>query len=147
MLYDIATTRAQPMVPGNANLPQRGQPAAGPAEVLLPEGAQPAPTGLPAGTPAEIPAHSPAAWPGSETEVAAAAAAAGRAALAARAAASAAAPAPPEQAPAGAIHLDAPRPHQPQPLMSPRRPAGAPATGTVVPPVSRVPRRRSELAS
>ncbi len=149
MLYDIATTRAQPMVPSTTNLPQRGQPAAGPAEVLLPEGIQPAPTGLPAGTAAEIPAHSPAAWPGSETEVAAAAAAAGRAALAARAAAAApAAPgAPADAPPAGAIHLDAPRPHQPQPLMSPRRPGVAPATGTVVPPVSRVPRRRSELAS
>ncbi len=158
MLYDIATTRAQPMVPGTANLPQRGQAAAGPAEVLLPADAQvPAPAApAPLAPAAEIPTESPASWPGSETEVAAAAAAAGRAALAARVAKvaaehaaeqSASAPAEPEPSPAGAIHRDAPRPHQPQPLMSPRPTGGGPASGTVVPPVSRVPRRRSELAS
>ena len=149
MLYDISLTRTQPAPV--TNLPQRGpaaQPA--PAEVLLPVAdASPLPpaaapaaaaAAMPPQTPAtelEIPVHSPAAWPGSETLAPAAASA---------------------PVPSGAdtpVHRDAPRPHQPQPLMAPRRKAGAPApagapagaaTGTVVPPVSRVPRRRSELA-
>ncbi|MBL8774419.1 MAG: GGDEF domain-containing protein [Acidimicrobiales bacterium] len=160
MLYDISLTRTQAPPRGGESLPQRG--IAAPAEVLLP--AEPAaaprppmPQPAPTARPAEIPAQSPAAWPGSETEVAAAAAQAGRAALAARMAravdaeraeaSAAAAPAPAPAAAAGPVQRDAPRPHEPQPLMAPRRQAPAGPAGTVVPPVSRVPRRRSELAS
>lgn len=154
MLYDISLTRSHAAPAHDPSLPQRGTTA--PAEVLLPVDQAPAqaqPTRMP--RPAEIPAQSPAAWPGSETEVAAAAAQAGRAALAARVARavdaeraeSAGAPAPPAPAAAGPVQRDAPRPHEPQPLMAPRRQGPAVPTGTVVPPVSRVPRRRSELAS
>lgn len=153
MLYDISLTRTQLAPRSGESLPQRG--LAAPAEVLLP--VDQVPGRQPTGTPltADIPAQSPAAWPGSETEVAAAAAQAGRAALAARVAKavdaerrespSAAEPAPAE-AP-GPVQRHAPRPHEPQPLMAPRRQGPADPTGTVVPPVSRVPRRRSELAS
>lgn len=143
MLYDTSLTRTytRPAPAPVEPLPQRGEPAAaGPAEVLLPAAATTPGAGSPSEARPEIPVHSPAAWPGSETEVAAAAAAAGRAAIAARAAGQSGTPV--------AVPRDAPRAHDPQPLMAPRRhpSAGEAAAGTVVPPVSRVPRRRSELA-
>ena len=158
MLYDISLTRTQGGPRGDS-LPQRGM--AAPAEVLLPADQAAAPQRTqdqpaPAPRPAEIPSPSPAAWPGGETEVAAAAAQAGRAALAARVARAveaeraepAATPAPAlTSEPAVPVQRDAPRPHEPQPLMAPRRQGPAGPAGTVVPPVSRVPRRRSELAS
>ncbi len=134
MLYDISLTRTH--APAATALPQRDPAvAAGPAEVLLPAAeAAAAATPLPTRSPTvDIPVHSPAAWPGGDTRAPAAAAANGA-----------------DPTPDAPVHRDAPRPHQPQPLMAPRRKAGAAAavaaTGTVVPPVSRVPRRRSELA-
>lgn len=159
MLYDISLTRTHAGPAHDASLPQRG--SATPAEVLLPvDHAAPSPAvgGGPASP--QIPAQSPAAWPGSETEVAAAAAKAGRAALAARVAqaveaerrdsaassASASTSGAASSADGTPIQRDAPRPHDPQPLMAPRRHGPATPAGTVVPPVSRVPRRRSELA-
>lgn len=135
MLYDISLTRTH--APAPTALPKRDPAvAAGPAEVLLPAAeAETAATPLPTRSPAvDIPVHSPAAWPAGDTSAPAAAAANGA-----------------DPTPDAPVHRDAPRPHQPQPLMAPRRKAGAAAaavaaTGTVVPPVSRVPRRRSELA-
>lgn len=138
MLYDISLTRTQQ--PPADPLPQRDlRSTTEPSEVLLPAAeTPPAPNG-------DIPAQSPAAWPDGQTG----------------APTPTRTPAPLADAPAGdddderqplaartaPIHREAPRPHEPQPLMAARRKPGGSATpaGPVVPPLGKGPRRRSEL--